>query len=228
MKLSAAGKDGAELRILINGRFMMRYFLAPIAAIAIFLPCTSSMADDLEAILLVEMPAFTCIDGCIQLDATESTGSIETVGWDFNNDGTDDRVGDWETWNYPCIKWSDYGFGGGEYTVKLTVWDDAEPPNSDYTTVSTIYIGEPIWLADLSYWPRYGYVVFDASETEPSSKAVEYAWDYDYTGTFSADEYGIQVQEDFDEGTHPIMLRVKYYVAPNNYYCYKYGEIVLE
>jgi len=52
-------------------------------------------------------------------------------------------------------------------------------------------------------------IFFDASDSDDDIGISEYAWDFDYSGSFTADDYGMLVSYNYtDYNTHTCMLRV--------------------
>jgi PKD repeat protein len=199
------------------------------AALAIFLPCTSSRADDLEAVILYESPNFCCINGSIQFFGNNSTGPIERVEWDKDNDGNPDYASDWDggygAYVDPLISWSD--LGGGEYTVKLTVFDGDEPEGSDYTTASPFYVGEVIILGEPIL--RTYQVAFHGQHSLPASAspvAHAYAWEFDSSGLVDSTT-GEPTWDFGSSGWHTAKLGVTYGTHTPAWYCEKIIQIYL-
>lgn len=153
----------------------MRYVLILLLlAGLVWLPGTRAKADDLDASILWEVPAWTCLGGTIRFWGGGSSGAAHYY-WDINNDGQYDIQDGPATID---ADWAYFGIGGKNHTVKLTVWDSTLQ-NSDTAYATNIYVGEPKILGEQQLGT---YVVnFNGTYSEPTTASLshQYAWDFD-------------------------------------------------
>jgi PKD repeat protein len=111
----------------------------------------------------------------------QSTGSISSYSWDFDNDGTVDS-----TEQNPIHIYN----AAGNYTVNLTV-SNADGSDSevktDYIVVSESLPGAPV--ADFAATPTSGTAPLTVNFTDQSTGNISsYSWDFDNDGTVDSTE----------------------------------------
>ncbi|MBN1809638.1 MAG: PKD domain-containing protein [Planctomycetes bacterium] len=119
--------------------------------------------------------------------ATDSDG-IQNYEWDTDYDGTFNVTASGGALTQQIIDYS----GGGTFTVAVIVTDTKG--GATFRQISITVTGNQAPEADLDVTPSSGpattVFAFDASGSTDDSAITLYEWDWDYTGTFNADESG--------------------------------------
>ncbi|MFH1676710.1 MAG: PKD domain-containing protein, partial [bacterium] len=147
--------------------------------------------------------------GCDSYDNDCNGQVIVQWSWDWDDSSPVEN-------NTTCEATHSYT-AAGEYHVNLTVTDDEGGTDSlDSPLVITVLKNpeEPVAVANADPNPQIvcENVEFSgAGSFDPDGGLIqEYAWDFDYDGTFGVDATGMVVNYAFDTiGNHDVMLRVK-------------------